>query len=230
MLTRTSQAVRRSAWPENATGIAAVEFALATPIVLILMLCGFDVGRFALASQRVEVVANETGQIVAQTAASQGTVEPGDGVISDTQLTNAEQAAAFIFPEALIAAGQQGVLYTSLLQVNITSLKFVTKPTGCSSGCTYVPEVVWTTGNRPCNTTFTQVADASTPSPTTLPTDIYSPNSEIVVDVTYNFKPTFGSQWLSAVTIARSYYVSPRNVNIVETSGSALAPTCSGVL
>ena len=64
---------------------------------------------------------------------------------------------------------------------------------------------------------------------TTLPAALYSPVSQIVVDVTYTFQPTFGAQYFGGATIARSYYVSPRNVNFVEmSSGSTLAQNCSG--
>ena len=221
---------RLRAWREDARGVAATEFAMATPVVMLLMLGGFDVGRFALATQRVELVANEVGEIVAQTVyASSNASGQTIGTINDTQLGNAQQAAMFIFPQALAAASQQGVFWTSLLKVDVTSLQFVTTPAGCTSSCNYVPKVIWSTGARPCSTTFTQAANTSTPSPTTLPAALYSPVSQIVVDVTYTFQPTFGAQYFGGATIARSYYVSPRNVNFVEmSSGSTLAQNCSG--
>jgi len=74
---------------------------------------------------------------------------------------------------------------------------------------------------------FVKVADANQASPTTLPTDIYGPSPEIVVDVTYTFKPTVGATWLPTMTMSRTTYMAPRNVAVVESSsGSTLAPNC----
>lgn len=230
MLTPVSRFTLAPAFCFDASGVAAVEFALSVPVLLILMLGGFDVGNFALDTQRVELVANEVAQIVAQTPITTGAVETGDGIISDTQLSNAQQAAMFIFPQALAAASRQGVFWTNILKVDVTSIKFTATPAGCTTSCTYTPKVVWTTGARPCNTTFSAVADSSAPSPTTLPTDVYGPTSLIVVDVSYAFKPMYVGQWFASVSVNRSYYVTPRNVPIVETSGSTIAPTCPGVL
>jgi hypothetical protein len=136
----------------------------------------------------------------------------------------------FTFPDALNVANQQNVAWSSLLVVNMSSIKMVPTPTGCTTTCAYTPKVVWSTGWRTCGSTITAAADTAAPSATTLPTDIYGPNSQIVVDVSYTFYPTFGSSVLPAIPIERSTYMAPRNVPIVETSGSTWAPNCPNVL
>jgi hypothetical protein len=59
---------------------------------------------------------------------------------------------------------------------------------------------------------------------------LFGPDSEIVVDVSYTFQPTFGASFLPSIAIDRTAYLSPRNVKLVETSSSTMAPNCPGVL
>lgn len=214
----------------DAAGIAATEFAMLSPALLLLSVVAFDVGRFALATQRVEAVANSVAEMLAQTPGDSASVEPGDGTVTDANLTYFGDSAMFTFPDALSTANQLGVTWQSLLTVNMASVKFTTSPPQCVTNCTYTPAVVWSTGLRPCGVKIAPAPDISMASPTTLPADLYGPNSQIVVDVGYTFHPTFGASVLPSITIDRTAYLSPRNVKLVETSGSNLAPNCPGVL
>ena len=210
--------------------VAASEFAMISPILLTLTVVAFDFGRYVLATQRVEAVANSIAEMLSQTDPGAGAVESGDGTVNDTTLHWFYDSAMFTFPDALNTANQQGVAWWNLLVVNMASVKFVATPTGCTTTCAYVPTVVWSTGWRSCGSTITSANDVANPTPTTLPADIFGPNSQIVVDVSYTFYPTFGASLLPTIPIERSAYMSPRNVPIVETSGSSWAPNCPGVL
>ena len=216
----------------NRAGAGTVEFALILPIALLLMLMGFDTARYVLTTQRIEEIANTTAEMLAQTGANSSAVLPNDGAVSDGDLQFYWDSGMFLYPDVAAAASAQGVAWSSLLVVNMTSIKFVASPTGCTSSCTYKPQVVWTTNNhRPCASTITAVVDSSTPSPSTLPKDVFGSGSIIVVDVTYTWQPTFGAAYLPSFAITRSTYMAPRNVNIVEAaSGDNLASNCSGVL
>ena len=221
-----------SSFARNRAGVSAVEFALILPIALVLMLMGFDTARYVLATQRIEEIANTAAEMLAQTAVSAAAVDSNDGAVSDGDLQFYWDSAMFLYPDSAAAASAQGVAWSSLLVVNMASINFVASPTGCTSSCTYKPKVVWTTNNhRPCGSTISAVSDASTPSPSTLPTDVFGSGSIIVVDVTYTWQPTFGAAYLPSFSITRSTYMAPRNVNIVEAaSGDKLASNCSGVL
>ena len=60
---------------------------------------------------------------------------------------------------------------------------------------------------------------------------VRAPGSQIVVDVTYTFKPTIGAQFLGTMSLSRTTYMAPRNSTIVEsTPTSTVAPACPGVL
>jgi Flp pilus assembly protein TadG len=214
----------------NESGVAAVEFVLAAPFILFLMLGGFEVGKYVVASQRVELVASEIGEMVAQTLPSASAGEAGDGVLTGANLSVILDAAYFIMPDALASANAQGLTWQQVMDVSVTSIKFTTSPSGCNQNCSYTPSVVWWYGHRPCGASFTPVGDNSTPSPSTLPQDSYSSNSLIVVDVVYHYTPTFGAMYFPGASISRSFYITPRNVPIIESDGAAPASNCSGVL
>jgi Flp pilus assembly protein TadG len=214
----------------NASGVAATEFVMLSPILLMLSVVSFDAGRYVLATQRVEAVANSIAQMLAQTSGNKASVEPGDGTVTDNDLNYFNQSAMFTFPDALAAANQQQLPWQNLLVVNMASIKFTVTPANCVSNCNYTPQVAWTTGWRPCNAKIIATPDVSSVSPTTLPTDLYGPNSQIVVDAAYTFQPTFGASMLPTILIERTAYLSPRNVKLVETASSTLAPNCPGVL
>jgi len=225
-----SPLARARAFLAHTSGVAFAEFAMIAPFVLMLLLAGFDMGRYVLATQRVEAVANSVAQMLGQTGLSSNAVNSNDGTVTDTDLKLYAQSALFTFPDALEAAYQQGVSWSSLLVVNMASIRFKPTPSGCTSNCAYAPQVVWTTGWRTCTNPISQGLNTDPPSAATLPVGIYGPGSQIVVDVQYTFKPTFGAAYLPSMPIVRSAFLAPRNVGIVETYQSSLAPTCTGAL
>ena len=213
--------------------VTTVEFAFIVPILLLLLLMGFDSGRYVLATQRIQEVANSVAEMLSQTdkAVSPITpVETGDGVVQDSDLHYYFDSAMATYPDVLSVANNTGALWWELLTVQMTSVKFSAAPKGCTSACTYTPSVVWTTGARSCGMTITAVPDTNAYSASTLPTDVFGPGSLIVVDVSYTFTPTFGAAYLPSIPIERSAYMAPRNVPIVESQATSMAPPCSGVL
>ena len=212
--------------------VGATEFALVSPILLLLLLMGFDTGRYVLATQRVQEVANSVAEMLSQTDPAQPplvTIEPHDGVVQDSDLRYYYDSAMATFPEVLAVANSEGANWWQLLAVQMTSVNFVATPAGCTTACTYTPQVVWTTGARKCGLTINQAPDASAYNPATLPKDVFGTGSLIVVDVGYTFTPTFGAAYMPSISIERSAYMAPRNVPIVESQATAVAPECAGV-
>ena len=156
-------------------------------------------------------------------------VETGDGVVQDSDLHYYYDSAIATFPDVLSVANNTGAYWWVLLNVQMTSIKFTATPTGCTTSCTYKPAVVWGTGARTCGLTINPVADTNTYNPASLPKDVFGPGSLIVVDVFYSFTPTFGAAYLPSIPIERSAYMAPRNVSVVESKATTMAPPCSGV-
>jgi hypothetical protein len=218
---------------------STVEFAFLVPVVVLLLLMGFDTGRYVLATERIQEVANSVAEMLSQTAPAPTPVPPapaivpaGAGYVQDSDLHYYYDSAMATYPDVLAVANSTGTYWWQLLTVQMTSIYFNPNPTSCKSNCTYKPEVVWTTGARSCGLTITAVSDTSPYSASTLPTDVYpttAPGSIIVVDVSYTFTPTFGAAYLPSISIERSAFMAPRNVTVVESQATSMAPQCSGL-
>jgi hypothetical protein len=218
---------RLDSFLNDRAAVSALEFALILPVLSMLLLGGFDMGRFILATQRTQAVANSIAEMLSQTPVSSSASVSGDGVVTQNDVLFYYNSAMFTFPDILTEATQLGVNWWNLLGVNIASVSFKATPTGCTTSCAYVPKLVWSFGARTCGTTFTAVPDTNTFNPATLPTDVYAAGSLIVVDITYNWQPTFGAQYLGAVSIERSVFMEPRNVPLVESNATGLVSICS---
>jgi len=222
------QFLRGFARRQEAAG--AVEFAFVSPILLLLLLMGFDTGRYVLATQRVQEVANSVAEMLSQTPPASPPLRQGstDGVVQDSDLHYFSDSAMATYPEVLAVANNSGVYWWQLLTVQMSSIEFIATPNNCTNNCTYTPKVVWSNGARVCGLAITATADTSTYAPATLPTDVFGPGSIIAVDVFYTFKPTVGAAFMPSISIERSAYMAPRNVPIVESQATVQAPQCAG--
>ena len=200
---------RLARFRRDRSGVAAIEMAFVAPIMIVLGLGGVDTTRYVEATQSVSKVASTIGQML---------TENTTGSVNYIDLQFYHDSAMVIFPDVLSDAARQGITWSNDISISMASIKFATTPTNCTTGCTYVPKVMWTGGAnaRACGAVFTQVPDVSVPSPTTLPTDIYGPGSVIVVDIQYNYHPLFASFLGASIPIARSVYMAPRYVPLVS--------------
>jgi hypothetical protein len=217
---------------EQRQAASTVEFAFLVPVVLLLLLMGFDTGRYVLASERIQEVANSVAEMLSQTDVAASPIVPmesGDGVVQDSDLHYYSDSAMATYPDALAVANNTGTYWWQLLDVQMTGVKFNATPTGCTSSCAYKPTVMWTSGARSCGLTLTAVPDTSAYSPSTLPTDVFGRGSIIVVDIFYTFTPTFGAAYMPSISIERSAFMAPRNVPYVESQATSMAPPCPGV-
>jgi hypothetical protein len=109
--------------------------------------------------------------------------------------------------------------------MTISSVSFTPTVAGCTTKCTYTPSIVWSLGTnvtRSCKVPPVSTSDNSNPSMTTLPADVFTANSLIVVDLVYPFVPLFGTKYIPPIAIKRSAYLQPRylpSVTMVNTGG-----------
>jgi hypothetical protein len=195
--------------------IAATEFALVLPLLVMLMLGSVEVARVIIAARNVTAVATTASEML-----SQGTrpVQYGD-------LHFASESTMVIFPQILQDAAQKGISWKNDIAISIAGVCF--SPPGstactlpCPSNC--VANVAWNSGpnKRTCGVPLTSAPDTASPSKTTLPADVFGQGSLLVVDIVYNYTPMFGSIFTAlfgsplfgTIPIARSAYLAPRYV------------------
>jgi len=212
--------------------VSAVEFAFIAPLAIMLLLAGFDMSRFILATERCSAVANAMAQMLSTTPVSALAQTPGDGVISSSDVMDIANSAWFIFPESLAESVTSGQAFGAVLQGNMASVRFTATPAGCTTNCTYTPKYVWTYAAGPdarhCGgATITAVADTAPYSPTALPANVFGPNSLVVVDIFYTFRPTLGARYLKSIKIQRSAFLNPRFATTIEAADSQYIEVCS---
>ena len=199
--------------------IAATEFALVLPLLVILMLGSVETARAIISARSVTLVATTAVEMLS---------ENGTGKVNYVDLHFATDSTMVIFPQMLQDAARKGISWKNDISVSIAGVLFSGLPANCTTSCTsYIANVVWNSGpnKRTCGVALTSAPDTAAPSKTTLPADVFpvAPSQGallIVVDIVYNYTPIFGSTFTAlfgsplfgTIPIARSAYLAPRYV------------------
>jgi len=194
-------------------GLAALEFALVIPILL-LCLAGVTDLSLAIITERRLAIAAEDVAIIASTMAVQSATL---GQLSGEQAWQATTAPFALFPQWLT---QQGGFSITLSGVGFTA-----------SGTSYSATTSWSVANplgqtrfRPCGT-LGPTANGSTVTLSTLPASSFGPTSLLVADISTVFTPVFTWIFLGDVPMSQSAYFSPRVQNNVTLNAGGPAAT-----
>jgi Flp pilus assembly protein TadG len=216
---------------QDEKGIAAVEFALILPLMLMIYLGLVELSRGMRTAQRLDLVAHTLADLTAQQLT-------GGTNTGQAGLTEADMNSIFAAANTLMAPLPTGTLRMTISEVNITS------PTAG----TWQARTIWTTTRnagtpRPC--TVLGGADVPPVSSTTMPTSYIqvtngvnpSTGPVIVADVTYSYSPGVHFEffkWASPPTwlMSRTSYAPVRNTYIpphiqyfMTTGANCQAPT-----
>ncbi len=210
-------------------GVAAVEFALILPLMLLLYIGASDVTRGVIASRDVDLLSRTISDLVAQ----QSTATP---VASSTIQTILATAPAVMVPFNI------SNLTLTVSAVDITAYTANnTQSTCCQAVVRWSYAQGSTTASaapRACGT-LTQVSAGTTPSATNIPAAIIAANTSagynytganaqnsylIVADVTYTYTPFFSQavSWF-APGIRKTTFMVPRSVSNPVTLASPLS-------
>ncbi len=187
-------------------GVAAVEFALILPFMLLLYLGTAELTYGLMANRKMTLVARTLSDLTAQTTATSG--------ITDAEITSIFTAAAAIMSP----------YDATPLRMSFSSIKFVPNS---ATPPVYTAQTVWTAvytvssalkgTARPCGATaITQVTNSTAPSSTTMPVGLYGAGSIIVADVSYEYTPPFSGSVLawsttqSSINFSHTAYMRPR--------------------
>ena len=190
-------------------GVAALEFALLLPVMLLMYFASAEVTKAVMASRKVTAATRAMSDLLAQQANS----------VTDTTLADIFAAAKPVmspFPATAVE-----------LQTTLSNIKFVVQPGNPSA---YDAFTVWsstTTSNpkRPCTAKLTPVANSADPTPAGVPTGLYGGGTVVVADVTYVYPSPFNIDigiWKSPATFTfkRAIFNAPRNQTSIAYTGS----------
>ena len=233
MIDRVLRALKR--FVRDARAVAAVEFAVSAPFMIFLILGTVEFGRYLRAQERTQAIAYSLSQMLAEQPANPAAIQSGDAAVTSDYVHFLLTMAGKQFPDAAMQSAQTGDnCWWCNLTVSMGSLAFKASPSGCSGNCTYTPQVMWNWWSFPeCNSTFVAVSPDTTPTTDTLPSNLYGPNSLVVVLVDYHYIPQFLPGVVADTHIVRASYTTPRYVPIVEgekTNSSNWGVQCQGVL
>lgn len=219
-------------------GVSALEFALIAPVLVVLVLAGFQVVEYVNAVRKIQLVASSISDMITET--------PPPSVGATTATVNAldvhfsSNSALVLFPYLMKDGPANGTTWSQDITINYASVQFASTGATCpgqdQSAC-YVASVVWTSNAlglnnaRPCLIPQLAADDTAAPSPHTLPRSLFGPGSAVVIDVIFTFRPTFATSLMRPMTIRRSIYMPPRYVDLINfdtTGNDGAASKCLG--
>ncbi len=196
--------MRRVSIGTDQRGVAALEFALLAPVLIVIAMSLFDVTNAIIAWWQLAAAADAIGRIATTYAATQN---------NSNSLTTAQAATASTAVFAVMPALSTAPL--SRYGVTLSSIVMAATSSNCTSGCTYVANTAWSVAlqgiaaARPCGT-LVAVADGAPPSVSTLPVDAFTAAPVLAVDVTYDFTPLFTSLFGSGLRFMETAYMPAR--------------------
>ncbi len=183
-------------------GVAALEFAMMAPVLVLLLMFMYDTANGWITWQRLTQAARSVAQIATLLAVNAN----GTNTLSYDQAWRASTAAYAAMPEMLSPGAVYGVVMTEVL---------FTSPAACG-GAMCVANVAWSktllgsVPRRLCGT-LSAVGNTAASSPAVLPQDAFQSAPVLVVDVTYSFRPLFLGSLVSSIPMAWSAYLPVRS-------------------
>lgn len=165
----------------NVRGIAATEFALVAPMLLLLILGGFEFSRYMLIHQKTEKVAYTVSDVVSQNTS-----------VTDAELTQISNAAAQIM--APYSFSSQGV-------VIVTS---VYKPVGSAA------KVNWRHSGGGALVRASQIGAVGGAATLPTGLELNDKDNVIVAEIYYFYTPLFGGSLIANGDIYKTAIFKPR--------------------
>lgn len=196
----------RSRFARDASGLAAVEFAMILPIMITCYFGCLEVTQGFTASRKVSILARSLSDLTSQASAA----------VTATEMTNIFDAARGVmtpFDSTIAKMTVSGIVFTGASP----NTKAYTDWSATRNGSL-----------RPCGL-LTQVANGTAPAPNNIPSGLVSAGTTIIVsDVEYIYTPLIGGAFktigngASSFTLKQTSYMRPRNVTRVSFSGTGV--------
>lgn len=186
----------------DARGLSGIEFALISPILITLMMGGFEYQRYLRIDRQLAVTTETVAELMAQE----------EGPLVDNMLNMNLDVAVHMFPEAGL---NPKIQWWHALVHQISHVVFTPSTPDCAVGCSFSADMAWIWPNyetgsgwgplrRKCgNVPLTGSGSTSGPG---IPEVLAGHGSMIVVDLKFEYKPFFGSTFFPSVTMIRNGY------------------------
>jgi Flp pilus assembly protein TadG len=201
---------------KSGRAVAAIEFAFMMPVLILFMLAGVETVRYVNTSRQLTEFVYSAASLIAERTSN----------ITLNDIIFGKTSVVVTFPGILSDAARKNTVWSTDMQYTASSIVFTPTINGCTSNCTYNAKVAWTFGAnpRPCNVSLTSVSDSASPSPSSLPADVFTSGSIIVVDLIYTYTPIFGAQFVPIIQMKRSAYLQPRYLTSISYTNSTGNP------
>ncbi|MBE7186264.1 MAG: pilus assembly protein [Methylobacterium mesophilicum] len=193
-------------------GVAAIEFAFVAPVLALLMLGAPDISSAIMASNRATFVAETIAQLISQTKVT----------LTDNDINQILQSAPLVDPDILTYARTANTSVENSVSIIATSVAFTLADANCKSNCKYDANVVFSRALSGSGRQCGKLVPGSDGS-SGLPSEVYSANSIVAVDVTVRFKPLFSNLFFNELSFKRSAYFRPRYVEPVKSTNNCPA-------
>lgn len=187
-------------------GVAAIEFALLLPLLILMMLSSVELQRYLRIERQLSLAAENIANIVAQRQSS-----------DLTKLNFDFDSVYHLFPPG---NEHPTLTWPTYIVHKITNVVFTPTISGCKVNCTYTANAAWHWPShdtafgagammRSCGP-LTAATPAALPTGKTIPEAMFGPGSVVIVDIGYRFMPLFGSNLVPSIDLFRQGYANAR--------------------
>lgn len=198
--------------------VAATEFALLLPIVVLLYAGAGELSQAAMTSRKVELLSRTIADLASQQptfAQASSTPAPPNAISQGTLQSMLSASLAVMAPGPL-----------ATLAMTVSAVDVGNNPSGVCCKATVRWTYTQSGALRPCSVPLQPADPAQAPSPATISsavlpqgTNLSSPVSILIADVSYTYQGPFSSQWISIPGFTRTSYMLPRSTGQVILQG-----------
>ena len=137
---------RLSLFRLSTCGLAAIEFALTLPVMILLLLGSVMLSQALMKAQKLQLSANLMGQLLSVNSSA----------LTDADIYLAQSSAAVVFPDLVVpSASSPPTLvpgWDNIIDFVVSSVTVTATPVGCSgTTCAYTAKNDWSVGSKSGN-------------------------------------------------------------------------------
>lgn len=190
----------------STAGTSAVEFALISPVLVLMLGAAVELSGAVTAGNRATYVAETIAQLVSQSSRS----------ITVAEMHGFIKSAALVDPDILTYAKATGKSVEAAVNIAVTSVEFSQKNPACKTNCAYDADVVFSEALAGPKRACGKLAEGSGRSMGTLAPGLFSPSPLVVVDVELFYRPLLTTILGAEISYKRQAFFRPRNIKLIN--------------